>query len=817
MKPSQSLSVSLLLLAPAVAGAADFSQSTQADQDRASVLEAFEAARRQAVATPGGFRLDNRASGVSLGLDGRGLAILAELDGATWGLELAAWGRPADLRPISGAAKAEPAGARVTYSWGADLDEWVVNDATGIEHGYTLRRAPARTADAPLVLDLDVRGGLTPRVTQDGTGVQFLGSDGQVDVTYTGLLAFDAAGRTLPAHLEPRGSELRLVVDDALAVYPVTIDPKIQLGYLKAQDPNSGDRMGDTVAIDGDTAVIGVPADKSAATGVYGNAFDNSATLAGAAYVFVRNGSTWTEQAFLKGSNTNGYDRFGTSVAIHGDRIAVGAPFEQSNATGVNGNQADTSLYHAGAAYVFYRFGLTWGQEAYIKATNTEANDSFGYSVAIEDNLLVVGARYEHGGSAGINGDQSDNSVWRSGAAYVYTRSGFNWTPALYLKASNPGDQDYFGESVAIDGNRIIVAAPGEDSAATGINGNQANDSAVSSGAVYVFELKGELWVQDAYIKASNTDIGDVFGRAIAIDGDTLVVGAPAESSSAAGVNSDQSDNSANWTGAAYVFVDDGSIWSQQAYLKASNAAAGDFFAQSVAVSGDRVVVGAPYEDSSTIGINNKKDNALMDAGAAYVFERTAGTWTETTFLKASNTGQNDSFGHAVAISGSTVIVGAPGEDGGETGNFADQSDDSQPSAGAAYAFELDSNWGVVQYGPETGTNVADMNAFTPPLVNSMFTLEMSEWTAPGIAFLMVSAGQTNVPILGGTLLVDPQLAFFGVNHVTALLVSTDKNSFSGYLPPNLSGKTIYAQAALLDLAQPEGFVFTNGLSISIP
>lgn len=809
------LSVSLLLLAPAAAGATDALTTT--DQDLAGVLQAFEAARREAIATPGGFRLDNRTSGVSLGLDGRGLALLAELDGATWGLELAAWGRPSDLRPIRGAAEARSSGAGVTYTWGADLDEWVVNDATGIEHGYTLRCAPARSGNAPLVLDLDVRGELTPRVTQGGTGVQFLGTDGQVDVTYTGLLAFDAAGRTLPAHLEPRGTELRLVVDDTQAVYPVTIDPKIQLGYLKAQDPNSGDRFGDTIAIDGDTAVIGVPADKSAATGVYGDAFDNSATLAGAAYVFVRNGSTWTEQAFLKGSNTNGYDRFGTSVAIHGDRIAVGAPFEQSNATGVNGDQTDKSLYHAGAAYVFYRFGLTWGQEAYIKATNTEANDSFGYSVAIEDDLLVVGARYEHGGSAGINGDQSDNSVWRSGAAYVYTRNGFNWSPALYLKASNPGDQDYFGESVAIDGNRIIVAAPGEDSAATGVNGNQADDSAGSSGAVYVFEQKGELWVQDAYIKASNTDIGDVFGRSIAIDGDTLVVGAPSEDSAAAGVNADSSDDSADWAGAAYVFVDDGSAWTQQAYLKASNAAAGDYFAQSVAVSGDRVVVGAPYEDSSTIGINNKKDNALMDAGAAYVFERNAGTWTETTFIKASNAGQNDHFGTSVGISGATLLVGAPGENGGQTGPFADQNDESQSSAGAAYAFELDSNWGVEQYGPGTGANLADMNAYTAPLVNSSFTLEMSDWTAPGIVLLMVSAAPANLPMLGGTLLVDPQLSFFGANGVKALLVFTDHNSYTGYLPPNMSGKTIYAQAALLDTAQPEGFVFTNGLSISIP
>lgn len=810
----QSFSISLLLLAPAAAGATETPSTT--DPDRASVLEAYAAARREAVATPGGFRLDNRASGLSLGLDGRGLALLAELDGATWGLELAAWGRPADLRQIHGAAQTHTAGARVTYSWGADLDEWVINDASGIEHGYTLHRAPARGGNAPLILDLDVRGALTPQVTNDGNGVLFLGADGQVDVTYTGLFAFDATGRTLPAHLEPRGTELRLVVDDAQAIYPVTIDPKIQLGYLKAQDPDAGDYLGEVLAIDGDTAVIGVPGDRSASTGVYGDPFDNSATRAGAAYVFVRNGSTWTEQAFLKGSNTSAYDDFGTSVAIHGDRIVVGAPFEQGGATGVNGDQSDQGLYHAGAAYVFYRFGQTWGQEAYIKATNTEANDSFGFSVAIEDDLLVVGARYEHGGSAGINGDQSDNSVWRSGAAYVYTRSGFTWTPALYLKASNPGDQDYFGATVAIDGTRILVAATGEDSAATGVDGDQSDNSAPGSGAVYVFERKGELWVQDAYLKASNPGTADFFGRSIALDGDTVVVGAPNEDGSATGVDGDSGDDLQNGAGAAYVFTKDGSTWSQQAYLKAFTVQGG-FFGRSVAVFGDRVAVGAPYESSSSIGIDNKSNSALGQSGAVYLFERTAGTWAESTFVKASNTGYADRFGQAVGLSGGTLMVGAPGEGGGQTGVFADQSDDSAPSAGAAYAFELDSSWGVTQYGPNTGANLADLNAFTPPLVNTLFTLEMSEWPAPGVAFLMVSAGQANQPLLGGTLLVDPLLSHLGPNGVTPLLVSVDKNSFTGFLPPVLAGRTLYAQAALYDPSQPGGFVFTNGLSISIP
>jgi hypothetical protein len=168
----------------------------------------------------------------------------------------------------------------------------------------------------------------------------------------------------------------------------------------------------------------------------------------------------------------------------------------------------------------------------------------------------------------------------------VFVRVGGVWTQQAYLKASNPEEDDEFGEFVAVSGDTVVVGAIGESSSATGVNGNQSEDTASSSGAAYVFVRRGTNWSQQAYLKASNTGSADSFGRSLAVSGDTVVVGANHEDSNAIGVNGNQSDNSASGSGAAYIFVRAGTNWSQQAYLKASNTGPNDYFGWSVAVSG---------------------------------------------------------------------------------------------------------------------------------------------------------------------------------------------------------------------------------------
>ena len=631
-----------------------------------------------------------------------------------WGLELQSYGFAGQERAVAEPPRVNTAGPRVTYDWDATVQEWFVNDQRGLEHGFTVRERPPHPifdhplplrggegrgeGAAPLTFTLAVRGGLRPEVQADGRGVRFVDAQGAAALTYSELTVLDADGRKLPARFESVALErgvhaastpdnegtvkrsearapqtatdvLRLAIDERGARYPLTIDPIAQQAYVKN---SGGGAFGLLVAVSGDTVVVGAPYEDSNATGVNGDESDSSAQYAGAAYVFVRNGRTWTQQAYLKASNTepgeNRGDFFALSVAVSGDTVVVGARDEDSNATGVDGDQSDNSALNSGAAYVFVRNGTTWTQQAYLKASTPGGGDDFGRSVAVSGDTVVVGAFGESSSATGVDGDQSDNSAEYSGAAYVFVRNGTTWTQQAYLKASNTEAGDGFGFSVSVSGDTVVVGSPFEFSNATGVNGDPSDNSATNSGAAYVFVRNGTNWTQQAYLKASNTETWDGFGSSVAVSGNTVVVGATYEDSNARGVNGNQSDNSADTSGAAYVFVRNGTNWSQQAYLKASNADMYDNFGSSVSVSGDSVVVGAFFEASSARGVNgNQTNNSAYESGAAYVFVRNGTAWSQQAYLKASNTGAD--FGYAVAVSGGTVVVGA--YRGGDTGGGA--------------------------------------------------------------------------------------------------------------------------------------------------
>ncbi|HQW82557.1 MAG TPA: FG-GAP repeat protein, partial [Pseudomonadota bacterium] len=216
---------------------------------------------------------------------------------------------------------------------------------------------------------------------------------------------------------------------------------------------------------------------------------NNSATNAGAVYVFERSGTSWSQQAYLKASNTDAFDYFGYSVAIFDNTLLVGAFNEDSNSTSIDGDQGNNAATNAGAAYVFERSGSSWSQQAYLKASNTNAYDYFGYSVAISGDTVVVAARDEDSNSTGIDGDQGNNAASASGAAYVFVRDSGNWSQQTYLKASNTGADDNFGFSVAISGDTAVIGATDEDSNSTIINGDQGNNAASYAGAAYVFQV----------------------------------------------------------------------------------------------------------------------------------------------------------------------------------------------------------------------------------------------------------------------------------------------------------------------------------------
>jgi len=385
------------------------------------------------------------------------------------------------------------------------------------------------------------------------------------------------------------------------------------------------------MSADGSTLAVGAFYEDSNATGIGGDEADNAAPLAGAVYVFTRTGSSWSQQAYVKASNTGAGDEFGNSLALSADgaTLAIGAVNEASNATGIGGDEADNSADGAGAVYVFTRAGSSWLQQAYVKASNTNADDRFGASLALssDGSTLAVGAPHERSNAIGIGGNQADDSADGAGAVYVFIRAGTSWLQQAYVKASNTDARDRFGEFLALssDGSTLAVGAFYEDSDATGVGGNQADNSRYQAGAVYVFTHAGSSWTQEAYIKASNTNVEDWFGEFLAVssDGSTLAVGAKGEDSNASGIGGNQADNTTYGAGAVYVFTRAGSAWAQRAYVKASNTNMSDQFGSSLALSSDgsALAVGAYQEDSIATGIGgNQADNSASGAGAVYVY-----------------------------------------------------------------------------------------------------------------------------------------------------------------------------------------------------
>ena len=429
-------------------------------------------------------------------------------------------------------------------------------------------------------------------------------------------------------------------------------------------DGSSGYRVGNyfgasvSLSHDGYTMAVGAQSNNSSATGINGNQNTSGANTSGAVYIYTRSGTSWSQQAFIKASNTGFGDFFGRSVSLSddGNTLAVGAPQEDSNATGINGDQTNNSVSFAGAVYAFTRSGSTWSQQAYIKASNTARADHFGNAVSLsgDGNTLAVGAFYEDSNVTGINGIQSDISGNNQGAVYTFFRTGTNWLQQAYIKASDAGTHTHenFGYSVSlsVDGNTLAVSNP--------------------MFKLYVFIRSGSSWSQQAYVKPSNwtnaSDPLDLVGNSVSLsaDGNTLAIGRKSDPSNATGINGDQTDSSAGGSGAVYIYTRSGTIWSQQAYIKASNVATSDQFGYSVSLSadGNGLAVGAIGEDSNTTGINSDQtNNSASSSGAAYVFTRSGTSWSQQAYVKASDTGAGDLFGQSVSLSGdgSTLAVGA--------------------------------------------------------------------------------------------------------------------------------------------------------------
>lgn len=483
----------------------------------------------------------------------------------------------------------------------------------------------------------------------------------------------------------------------AMRVYTVVVGRGST--YVKASNTGANDYFGTRLALsaDGTTLAVGASTEDSNATGIGGVETNNATLEAGAVYVFTRVGSTWSQQAYVKASNTGVNDQFGYAVALSddGSTMAVGAVSEGSNATGIDGDQANNTAPGSGAVYVFTRAGSTWSQQAYVKASNAVGYFGCAVALAADGATLAVGARYEDSNATGIDGDQANTAAPDAGAAYVFVRVGTAWSQQAYVKASNARLNNNFGYTVAVsaDGAMLAVGAPYESSNATGIDGDQTNTLAGASGAVYVFHRIGSTWAQQAYVKPSNTATSFYFGTALALsrDASTLAVGAYNEPSNATGIGGDQTNSAAPRAGAAYVFARVGTTWAQQAYVKGSNTEMSDGFGFSIALSSDgsTLVVGADNESSASVGIGGGQGNTGSGVGAAYVFSRMGSTWSQIAYVKASTTGTSDYFGRALALSadGLTLAVAAQYEDSNATGIGGNQTNNAATNAGAVFVY----------------------------------------------------------------------------------------------------------------------------------
>lgn len=322
-----------------------------------------------------------------------------------------------------------------------------------------------------------------------------------------------------------------------------------QVAKLIPDDGAAGDRFGWSVDIDGNIIVVGAWED------------DDNGPSSGAAYVFSDVGTGWVQTAKLTPDDGVEGDEFGYSVAVCGNTVAVGATADDDNGES------------SGSVYLFSNSGGNWEQVAKLTAADGAAGDTFGNSVDMAVNTIVVGARYD------------DDNGTSSGSSYVFGNGESGWHQITKLVPGDGAGGDRFGWSVAVDADVIVVGAWEDD------------DNGLNSGSVYVYTVSGTSWVQTAKLIADDGTAGDEFGYSVGISDGTIVVGAPADD-----VNGDSS-------GSAYVFQTNGVAWEQAAMLTAPDGVSGDAFGNAVSAKNSTVVIGARYDD-----------DAGESSGAVYVF-----------------------------------------------------------------------------------------------------------------------------------------------------------------------------------------------------
>ena len=574
---------------------------------------------------------------------------------------------------------------------------------------YTLtvtRDAPLSTNDSLSGLSLST-GSISPSFnsltlaytasvdfTTSSTVITPTATDGGATITVAGNITTSGSSSSPVNLLEGENIiNINVLAEDGVTTqsYVITVTRQAaaifaQKAYIKASNPDTGDSFGSAVAMDGNTIVVGAMHEGSNSTVINAGETDNSLTNAGAVYVFIKTNGVWSQQAYLKPDDMADQDWFGNAVDISGDTIAVGAFWsDKAGSSGTN----DTT----GAAYVFTRTAGVWTQQQKlipVYRINNTGGDYFGGSVSLEGDTLAIGASGDDNASA----DRVGLINQSSGAVYVFKRNTGVWSLEQFLKASYIKNFVHFGGTVSLSGESLAVGAAGDMNGASGIN-PPIEGAAWQSGAVYVFTRLNNSWTQQVYIKPQDSGTTpydglyarqNYFGASISLNGDMLAVGSPGQDRNTNGVDDGLSDDS----GAVYMFTRSGVEWTQELTLKASNLEATDRFGSSVAIDTNTLAVSATVEHSSATGIDgDESNNDQYGAGAVYLFTQSNDVWTQTHYVKPSNTPMVENFG-AVALDSGTLIVGVKAEDNNTSGiNSVEQNGEQGElvSSGAIYTY----------------------------------------------------------------------------------------------------------------------------------
>ncbi len=503
-------------------------------------------------------------------------------------------------------------------------------------------------------------------------GIAAVTTDPQASVAINGAKPVPhRANDSLPLAVGDNGFTLEVTARDGnhrtyqLLVRRQSLQTFAQRHYLKASNTGSNDLFGYSIALDGDTLAVGAYLEDSYAKGIDGDQTDNSADGSGAVYVFTRQGGSWSQQAYIKGGMTASGRQFGRALALRGNVLVVGAPFDSH----IDSNPASGRATDSGAVHVFRRHTGIWKEEAYLKADNAAPGDLFGISVALDGDRLAVGAHMEDSAASGVGGDGSDDGMENSGAAYVFVRREENWLQEAYIKSMQPQPAAGFGYSLALHAGTLAVGAHLEEG---------------GSGAVYLYTHGDAGWQPRARLTAPVPAKNDLFGSSLALDNGTLAVGAHLEDGPVI-----DGQGAAENSGAVYVYVRSGESWSQQAYLKAASGGPEHRFGRSLALTGDTLAIGAYLEDQHATGVNSAATpERSPESGAVYVYTRSGERWTQQAHIKAAHARPGDMFGYSAALSSDGwLALGAPIEASGANGIDGAQDDDSAPASGAVYLF----------------------------------------------------------------------------------------------------------------------------------